>query len=282
MTSTKLVANARMYSVTPETARAWHRLFDWLARTSGVPLDIIEHAYPARLPDLWARPDLGAAFVCGWPYASRLRDLQIVAAPIPRLERAGGRPVYWTDMVVKADRSFRKLEDTFGGRIAFTSKDSHSGFNAVRRLLMQHASTRSDALYSSAIGPLVTPRRSLESVLSGDADVAPVDAYAHALLRRHCPELTGGVRTIAMTDVAPIPLLVASDATDSAPIARMRAALVGAGQDATARGLLDDLVLVGFAEVEPRDYEVTQSWARDAERAGWQGLAARELTPAAG
>jgi ABC-type phosphate/phosphonate transport system substrate-binding protein len=282
MTSTRLVANARMYSVTPETARAWHRLFDWLARSSGVPLDVIEHAYPARLPDLWARPDLGAAFVCGWPYASRLRDLQIVAAPIPRLARAGGRAVYWTDMVVKADRPFRRLEDTFGGRIAFTAKDSHSGFNAVRRLLMQHASTRPDALYSSAIGPLVTPRRSLESVLSGDADVAPVDAYAHALLRRHCPELTAGVRTIAMTDVAPIPLLVASAATDGAPIARLRAALVGAGRDPAARELLDDLVLEGFAEVEPRDYDVTQSWAGDAERAGWLGLAAREQVPAAG
>jgi ABC-type phosphate/phosphonate transport system substrate-binding protein len=273
MTSTRLVANARMYSVTPETARAWHRLFDWLARSSGVPLDVIEHAYPARLPDLWARPDLGAAFVCGWPYASRLRDLQIVAALIPRLARAGGRAVYWTDMVVKADRPFRKLEDTFGGRIAFTGKDSHSGFNAVRRLLMQHAFTRPDALYSSAIGPLVTPRRSLESVLSGDADIAPVDAYAHALLRRHCPELTAGVRTIAMTDVAPIPLLVASAAT---------AALIGAGRDPTARELLDDLVLEGFAEVEAREYDVTQSWAGDAERAGWLGLAAREQVPAAG
>jgi ABC-type phosphate/phosphonate transport system substrate-binding protein len=282
MTSTRLVATARMYSVTPETARAWHRLFDWLAGASGVPLDVIEHAYPARLPDLWARPDLGAAFVCGWPYASRLRDLQIVAAPIPRLERAGGRAVYWTDMVVKADRPFRRLEDTFGGRIAFTGKDSHSGFNAVRRLLTQHASGRLDALYSSAIGPFVTPRRSLEAVLSGDADVAPVDAYAHALLQRHCPELTAGVRTIAMTDVAPIPLLVESAATDGALIARMRAALVGAGQDPAARGLLDDLVLAGFAEIEPGDYDVTQSWARDAERAGWLGLAAREQAPAAG
>jgi ABC-type phosphate/phosphonate transport system substrate-binding protein len=282
MTSTRLVANAGMYSVTPETARAWHRLFDWLARASGVPLDVIEHAYPARLPDLWARPDLGAAFVCGWPYASRLRDLQIVAAPIPRLERAGGRAVYWTDMVVKADRPFRTLEDRFGGRIAFTAKDSHSGFNAVRRLLMQHVSARPDALYSAAIGPLVTPRRSLEAVLSGDTDVAPVDAYAHALLRRHCPELTAGVRTIAMTDVAPIPLLVASAATDRAPIARMRAALIGAGRDPTARELLDDLVLEGFAEVEARDYDVTQSWAGDAERAGWLGLAAREQVPAAG
>jgi len=128
----------------------------------------------------------------------------------------------------------------------------------------------------------ISSRRSLESVLNGDADVAPVDAYAHLLLQRHCPALTAGVRTIAMTETAPIPLLVASAGTDSEPIARMRAALVGAGQDPAAHGLLDDLVLEGFAEAKPGDYDVTQSWARDAERAGWLGLASREQAPAAG
>jgi ABC-type phosphate/phosphonate transport system substrate-binding protein len=102
------------------------------------------------------------------------------------------------------------------------------------------------------------------------------------LLQRHCPALTAGVRTIAMTETAPIPLLVASAGTDSEPIARMRAALVGAGQDPAAHGLLDDLVLEGFAEAKPGDYDVTQSWARDAERAGWLDLASREQAPAAG
>jgi ABC-type phosphate/phosphonate transport system substrate-binding protein len=275
------IANARMYSVSPEAGLAWRRLFDWLAAASGVALDIIDHAYPAKLPDLWARPDLAAVFVCGWPYAARLNDLQIVAAPVPRTARSAGRALYWTDMVVRADGRFHTLEDTFGGRIAYTGKDSHSGFNAVRRLLMRHAGSRPQPLYESAVGPLVTPRRSLESVVKGEADVAPVDSYAHLLLQRHCPELTEGVRTVAVSDLAPIPLLAASPTTDPALLARMRAALIGAGQDAMARPLLDDLVLIGFAEVQPRDYQITQSWARDAEQAGWHGLAPRERVPAA-
>ena len=63
----------------------------------------------------------------------------------------------------------------------------------------------------------------------------------------------------AVTDVVSITLLVASAATDGAQIAKLRAALVGAGLDSTARALLDDLVLEGFAEAEPADYDVTQS-----------------------
>src|SRR5215813_174653 len=149
-------------------------------------------------------------------------------------------------MVVRADGPFRTLEDTFGGRIAFTSKDSHSGFNAVRRLLMQYAAARPGSLYQSAVGPLVTPRRSLESVLNGDADVAPVDAYAHLLLQRYCPELTAAVRTVAVSERAPIPILAASAGTDRTLVARLRSTLVGAGRDASARRLLDELVLEGF------------------------------------
>lgn len=274
-----LVANARMYSISSEAALAWRRLFGWLSESSGVPLDIIDHAYPAALPDLWKRPDLGAAFVCGWPYASRLSHLPIVAAPVPHAARTAGRPLYWTDMVVRADRPFQRLEDTFGGRIGFTSKDSHSGFNAVRKLLMDYPHPEGAPLYASAIGPLITPRRSLESVLNGDTDVAPVDSYAHALLKRYCPALTSGVRTIAMTDVCPMPMLVASAGTDTAAVARLRAALVEAEQDRHARPLLDDLLLDGFAEVAPKDYAVTQAWARAAELSSSSALAAREDAP---
>ena len=67
-----LVANARMYAVTPAAEEAWHALFDWLARESGVALEAIDHAFPAPLSDLWTRPDLGCGFVCGLPFLLHL------------------------------------------------------------------------------------------------------------------------------------------------------------------------------------------------------------------
>ena len=62
------VANARMYSVNPGAASAWNELFEWLARASGVDLRVIDHKFPAPLAELWSRPDLGCAFMCGFPY----------------------------------------------------------------------------------------------------------------------------------------------------------------------------------------------------------------------
>ena len=64
----ELIANCRMYSVAPGAAEAWKRLFAWLAKDTGVPLHIVDHAFPLKLNDLWGRDDLAATFMCGWPW----------------------------------------------------------------------------------------------------------------------------------------------------------------------------------------------------------------------
>ena len=101
---------------------------------------------PRRSKTLWARDDLGAAFMCGFPFA--------LAAPQPRRRSrrrsrrrramAGGR-VYCTDFVVRADSRFRTLADTSGGRIGWTVEHSQSGYNAVRHHLLPHRRARSRA-----------------------------------------------------------------------------------------------------------------------------------------
>ncbi|MBL8670191.1 MAG: ABC transporter permease, partial [Alphaproteobacteria bacterium] len=65
MTASALIANARMYSVAPGAAAAWKRLFAWLKERSGIDLQVIDHAFPAPLDALWARPDLACTFMCG-------------------------------------------------------------------------------------------------------------------------------------------------------------------------------------------------------------------------
>jgi hypothetical protein len=82
-----LIANARMYAATPAAAAAWKCLFHWSAGRSGVGLAVVEHAFPAPLADLWARPDLGVAFMCGRPFVRSARRPKPLAAPVP----AGGR-----------------------------------------------------------------------------------------------------------------------------------------------------------------------------------------------
>jgi ABC-type phosphate/phosphonate transport system substrate-binding protein len=263
------VANARMYSVGPGAAAAWKELFEWVARESAVDLRVIDHAFPAPLADLWSRPDLGCAFMCGFPYKLSQHPPRPVVAPVPLGAAVPGKPVYATRLVVKAKSSFRSLEDTFGGRLGYTAEDSHSGYNALRHHLLPYWQQRGGKLYRESIGPLTTPRRVIEAVVGGDIDVGPLDSYALDLMQRHEPNLVKQIRVVATTDVAPIPFLVASRKCPNEVVAALQTALLQFGDVAVCADLRDRLCLQGFAPVAIADYDLMLRWDTEARAAGY-------------
>jgi ABC-type phosphate/phosphonate transport system substrate-binding protein len=250
-----LIANARMYAVTPAVEDAWRALFVWLSDRSGVPLSYVDHPAPASLHALWSRDDLGAAFMCGLPFASATPRPLPVAAPIPLPARYGGAAIYCTDLIVRADSRFGRFSETFGGRIGWTVDDSQSGFNAVRRHLLRYRQDRSEQLFAEWVGPLVTPRRVIQALLAGDIDVGPLDCYVHDLLKHHDPETASLFRTIESTAMTPIPPLVASTSTPPEVVERLRRSLVTASADIAVAPVLHSLLLKGFAQVDADEYD---------------------------
>ena len=85
------IACSRMYNVTPEARAAWNAIFEWAESRSGVPLEVIEHAAPAPLDDLWARDDMGCVFMCGWPWAMADPRPRLIARRSARWGRRSGR-----------------------------------------------------------------------------------------------------------------------------------------------------------------------------------------------
>ncbi len=254
-----------MYAVTPAVREAWRALFAWLAEASDVPLAYVDHAAPAPLEALWARSDLGAAFMCGFPLASAMPKPWLLAAPVPSPLRYGGRPCYCTDFIVRADRSFGQLGDTFGGRIGWTVAHSQSGYNAVRHHLLRYRQQNLTSLFAEWVGPLETPRRVVEAVLTGAIDVGPLDSYLHDLLRRHESETAARLRTVESTAMTPIPPLVASPAVSPGAVARLRRALASCSREPRVAPLLATLLLDSFAPVEAADYAMLLAQARDAD-----------------
>lgn len=264
-----LIANARMYAVTPQVAAAWRELFLWAGQRAGVELQWINHAYPAPLGELWARPDLGCAFMCGWPFAQSSPQPRLIAAPVPSPARYGGRPVYFTDLVVRATADFRTLEDTFGFRLGYTVEDSQSGYNAPRHHLLKFRTAVRPTLYKEAVGPLVTPRRVIEALLDNRIDVGPLDSYVHDLLKKHDPALAGQLRVLATTEAAPIPPLVAAPGCDDAIVDRLRGALLEVEKRPELTKLKDTLLVKGFAVNAPTAYRITMEREQAALAAGY-------------
>ncbi len=227
-TGAALVANARMYSATPAAKADWKALLAWVLDRAGLPWDLVDYDAPAPLSLLWARDDLGLAMMCGLPFAQRGERPTLVAAPVPSPARYGGKPVYFTDIVVRADAPYRSLEDTFGGVIGYTLADSMSGGVALRHHLAPYRQAKGSRLYRKAVGELINARGVITALAEGRIDAGPLDSYYHDLLKAYDPAFAAQVRILASTAALPIPPLVT---TAALPAETLQAPARGAAGD---------------------------------------------------
>jgi ABC-type phosphate/phosphonate transport system substrate-binding protein len=267
------VASARMYSWSPTLTAAWRRLLEWVAVRSGGSLKVLELADPYPLEELWARDDLGCVFMCGYPWAMRPERPHLLAAPVPSPPRYQGRPIYFTDFVVRADSDYHALEDTFGGRLAYSIETSHSGYNAARFHLLGYRRPDRGTFYSQLIGPLHRQLPVIDAVLDGRADVGPIDAYGLDLLRHHGAERAKRVRVVATTIEAPSAPLVASPGVDAPTRARLTEALLAAHTAPELTSTLDELLIARFVPADGAAFDVMLERQRQAEAAGYPRLA---------
>jgi ABC-type phosphate/phosphonate transport system substrate-binding protein len=263
-----MISSARMYEWAPSLIAAWRRLLEGVARHARVDLEFLDNR-SVSLDDLWAREDMGCVFMCGYPYVRLTERPALLAAPVPSPTRFGGRPVYVTDFIVRADTPYARLEDTFGRCFAYSTEHSHSGYNAARYHLLPYRSATHSALFDTVKGPYVRQRAVIQAVLDGDADVTAIDGYAHDLLRRHDPAVAERLRVVATTGPAPSPPLVASPSMSAAQRERLTAALVTAHERPELAPVMKDLLLLRFERVVETDLQLFLDWERAAAAVGY-------------
>ena len=244
-----MIANARMYSVSPEAAGLWRRLLIAVIEHAGLDIRLLEHTEPAPIDELWQRRDMAAVFMCGLPFSRSNPRPELIAAPVPSPTDFHGLPQYWSVMVVRKDSPHQIIQDTFGSRIALTVPGSQSGCLAPMYYLMSVADRF--PLYREVIAPQVTPLGAVSAVVDGAADVAPVDSYAYCLLQKYRRDLTSQLRTIARTPRTPIPPLVAS----TPGLTKLQAAFLEADRIPAAAPLMAELLLERFVRPDPDAYD---------------------------
>jgi ABC-type phosphate/phosphonate transport system substrate-binding protein len=259
-----MLANARMYSVTPASTEAWRAVIGWVTREAGVPVEFVEHTPPKLLSELWARDDLGVAQMCGLPASLRTPAPTVLAAPLPSLPRYGGKAIYVSDIAVKADSPFRTLEDTFGGVAGYTLKDSQSGYFAFRTLLL---TKYPGAKYRNIVGGLLSPRGVIKALASGAIDVGPLDGYVFDLMRAGDPAFASQVRVIASTNPTPMPPLVATAPLKEDQIGRLRQAFLDVHKEPSLDQARQALLVERFVVPDLSVYDETKRRAQRVEQA---------------
>jgi phosphonate transport system substrate-binding protein len=201
------------------------------------------------------------AFVCGPPALARADRFVVVAAPVLADPGAGGRPVYWSEVVVASDRPWRCFGDLRGATLAYNEPESFSGHHCVRAHLA--ALGEADGFFGATIEAGYHDA-ALAMVADGRADAAAIDVHVLALARRDGVPAAAAVRTVAVTGPVPIQPVVVSRRLSEGERARIAAAVVGASD----HPLVAASLLAGFVAVGPDHAEPLRPLLEQADTAG--------------
>ncbi len=266
-----LRASLPMYDL-PEVRDSSERLWVAIAEEMrvgglhGVP-DALER--PSDREHAWRRSGLLLSQSCGYPVATKLRDaLRVVATPhyaAPGCE--GDR--YSSAVVVRASSGRAAFGDLRGAVCAFNSRDSQSGYNALRSLI---APLAGGAPFFAGTVETGAHEASIEAVRDGRADVCAVDCVTWALLDRHRPSFLSGLSVLGHSDPAPgLPLVTAASCTDRA-FESIRRAVERAFTRADVADARDALLIRGLSKSTLETYEPVLAMERAAIALGYPNL----------
>ncbi|MCV0402131.1 MAG: PhnD/SsuA/transferrin family substrate-binding protein [Chloroflexi bacterium] len=248
--------------VLPAYAYAARRMGDWLTR----PAELVVAADYRR-----CTADVDhVCFVCSIPYLLLEEAgtilMEPVAAPVLRGPRYGGRPVYFSDVVVRSDSLAVAFDDLAGSRWAYNEPYSHSGFMVVLHHL---AATGRPAAFLGDWIEAGFHDESLRMVIDGRADWTAIDSQVLAIWLRTMPWLRRRIRIVATLGPSTVQPIVASRRRLSdEQRSLLRHGLMGLGEEASAKPVLHAAGIDRFVAVEASDYDDIRGMLRAVREAG--------------
>ena len=264
----------RLASFLADNARPlYERIAAYLADRLDGPVELLAGV---SLEEQHRRLDVGAidaAFLCGLPYSRKHdrpdRPIELLCAPVMALPRYAGAPVYFTDVIVRAEHPARGFADLRGRGWAYNDEGSHSGYNVVRHHLLALGETQG---YFSRVVASGAHQRSIQMVLDGAIDASGIDSTVLEIEMARRPELAARLRAIAVIGPSPIPPVIVARGLDPARKARLRELFLGMSSDPAGRAVLAAGGMTGFVPVQDADYDPIREMARRAEAAGFLTL----------
>jgi phosphonate transport system substrate-binding protein len=214
--------------------------------------------------------DLGV--ICGLPYVW-LADrhpppVEPLAAPVLAGERYGGRPVYYSDVIVRHDSPITCLEELRGCSWAYNEPASHSGHTVTLYGLVRMGAR------PGFLGRVVEAgfhQRAIRLVHAGAVDAAAIDSQVLAVERRDHPGLAD-LRIVGSFGPSTIQPVVAASRLPDAWKRGVRELLVSLGDDPSARPMLAQGFIERFAAVDDGAYDDIRAVLATIRAAGWTSL----------
>ncbi len=228
----------------------------YLGQATGLPVTMLNT--PPSQDSAFALGRLEGAFTCGLPYVRHYAaagGARPLAALVMMGERYADRPVYFSDVIVRAEAPFARLDDLRGARFAYNGTDSFSGYVLPRHHLIKLGR---DLGFFGAMLESGSHARSMDWVESGEADAAAIDSVVLEMELRQRPERAAAFRIIESIGPMPMPPVVASARLDAETFGRLTRALTTMHQDAAGRAILEGAGARRFAAVSDGSYDAVR------------------------
>lgn len=212
-------------------------------------------------------------FVCSLPYVAFERrgiaPAVPVAAPVLEGERYGGRPIYFSDVIVHRDSPFRSFSDLRGRSWAYNEPLSHSGYGITRYHLVELGET--DGFFGEVV-EAGFHEESIRLVAAGEVDASAIDSQVLAIALRDDPGLARRLRVIEALGPSTIQPVAVSRRLPVGLRERIREALVTLHEDAALRGRLALGLIERFVPVGPESYDDIRAMLAACEQAGFMEI----------
>ncbi|MGH2684285.1 MAG: phosphate/phosphite/phosphonate ABC transporter substrate-binding protein [Actinomycetota bacterium] len=240
-----------------------------VGRRLGIPTElVVETSYESC-----ERDENEVCFVCSLPYVTFERrgiaPATPIAAPVLEGNRYGGKPIYFSDVIVHRDSPFRSFADLRGASWAFNEPLSHSGYGITRYHLLRLGET---AGYFGSVIEAGFHEESIRLVAKGEVDGSAIDSQVLAVAMRYEPSVADSLRIVDALGPSTIQPVAVSKRVPPELRAAIRDVLLHLHQDDAARDALAVGLVERFVEVDERSYDDIRSMLEACERANFMQI----------
>jgi phosphonate transport system substrate-binding protein len=213
------------------------------------------------VPDPFSAGELDLGFFCAPPY------IWLQERPTPPVElvpfglvfddpRGAGRPVYFSEIVVRADHPARSFADLVAARWGYNDRESLSGYYSVLQTAAEHGA---DASFLGRLHDMGSHLASLRALRRGVIDAAAIDSTVLALRWRRDPALRTDLRVVHGLGPWPIQPIVMRRSLPVRLKAALTAAVGGLAETPARRQALRRWLVSGVAPMTDADFDVERA-----------------------
>lgn len=205
------------------------------------------------------------AFICGLPYVLH-PELEALAAPVLAGGRYGGKPIYFSDVVVGVNNPAQTFADLRGASWAYNEPLSQSGYGITRYEMLQRGLT--DGFFGKVVAAGFH-QKALEMVAAGVVDAAAIDSH---VLELAPPALRIQLRVIETFGASTIQPLAAARRLPPPIRAQIRHILGRLHTDPRLAEALAHWRMVRWVGMKDRDYDDIRAMLAACQAAGYLTL----------